>query len=162
MSYLDVPRIHFSGYFQADVSTINNDARHYDNSRFQKEYQDYRVDGTDNNWNPNGTGIFRFFGCTVTGAVLNLNNTPSYSDPIIGITLENADRQPPAKIIDLDPQQQASSEIWALQVRLCNSKERAFFIGDMKPDGFMNLWQWQQTDSALNDQKLAATYQSCS
>lgn len=27
MSYLDAPRLHFAGGFQADVSTINNDVR---------------------------------------------------------------------------------------------------------------------------------------
>ncbi|UGA40280.1 hypothetical protein JOS77_13670 [Chromobacterium haemolyticum] len=30
MSYLQFPRLAFSGQFQSDVSTVNNDPRHYD------------------------------------------------------------------------------------------------------------------------------------
>ena len=30
MSYLDTPRLHFTGQFQADVSTINNEVAFYD------------------------------------------------------------------------------------------------------------------------------------
>ena len=31
MSYLQFPRLAFTGKFQADVSTVNNDPRHFDN-----------------------------------------------------------------------------------------------------------------------------------
>ncbi len=30
MSYLGYPRLHFSGRFQADPSTVNNDPAHFD------------------------------------------------------------------------------------------------------------------------------------
>ena len=49
MSYLDSPRLHFDGWFQADVSTINNDVRFYQNASFVPEYQELNQNGS---WNP--------------------------------------------------------------------------------------------------------------
>lgn len=156
MSYLDSPRIHFSGYFQSDVSTVNNNVCYYDSDAFKEQYQQYG----DGGWNPQGTAIFRFVSCCVTGASLNGKPvTSSAQDPIIGMAMENADCRAPGKMADLDPQQQMVSQIWALQVRLTDNVERALFIGDMLPVGFMNLWKRQQTQ-AFNDQTLAANYQS--
>lgn len=156
MSYLDSPRIHFSGYFQSDVSTVNNNVCYYDSDAFKEQYQQYG----DGGWNPQGTAIFRFVSCSVTGASLNGKPvTSSAQDPIIGMAMENADCRAPGKMADLDPQQQMVSQIWALQVRLTDNVERALFIGDMLPVGFMNLWKRQQTQ-AFNDQTLAANYQS--
>ena len=39
MSYLNPIRLHFSGQFQADPSTVNNDVRHFDNATFQPQFQ---------------------------------------------------------------------------------------------------------------------------
>ncbi len=39
MSYLDTPRLVFSGQFQADPSTVNNDPFHFDTARFRSSYQ---------------------------------------------------------------------------------------------------------------------------
>jgi hypothetical protein len=62
VSYLDSPRFHFRGWFQADVSTINNDVTAFDVKSSAQP---------DPGWNPEGTGIFRFVDCAVTGAFLN-------------------------------------------------------------------------------------------
>jgi hypothetical protein len=71
MSYLDIPRLHFSGRFQADVSTINNDVRYFDNAGFQEEYQSMGQGG----WNPEGTGIFRLVECRImTFDVTSIDN----------------------------------------------------------------------------------------
>ncbi|MCD4485281.1 hypothetical protein LQR31_12430 [Chromobacterium vaccinii] len=156
MSYLDSPRIHFSGYFQSDVSTINNNVCYYDSDAFKEQYQQFG----DGGWNPQGTAIFRFVSCSVTGASLNGKPiTSSAQDPIIGLAMENADQRAPGKMADLDPQQQMVSQIWAMQVRLTDDVERALFIGDMLPVGFMNLWQRQQ-QGVRSDQLLAANFQS--
>ena len=156
MSYLDSPRIHFSGYFQSDVSTVNNNVCYYDSDAFKEQYQEYG----DGGWNPQGTAIFRFVSCSVTGASLNGKPiTSSAQDPIIGMAMENADCRAPGKMADLDPQQQMVSQIWVLQVRLTDNVERALFIGDMLPVGFMNLWLRQQ-HGVRSDQQLAANYQS--
>ena len=68
MSYLDSPRIHFRGWFQADVSTINNDVRFFQNDSFVPEYQQLNTNGS---WNPRGTAVFRILDCSVTGGFLN-------------------------------------------------------------------------------------------
>ncbi len=40
MSYLGNLRLVFSGDFQADVSTVNNDVRHYDTYSFESRFQE--------------------------------------------------------------------------------------------------------------------------
>ena len=160
MSYLDVPRLVFTGGFQADVSTVNNDVRYFDNATFQKQYHDLSTTGDDGGWNPVGTGIFRFVDCRITGARLgNQQIVSAAQDPIIGMALENADDRVFGKLVDLDPQQQMVSQIWGMQLRLDGGGQKALFTGDFVPVAFMNLWQRQQAGVRL-DQKLGAIYQS--
>ena len=90
MSYLDSPRLHFRGWFQADVSTINNDVRFYQNASFVPEYQQLNQNGS---WNPEGTGVFRLLDCTATGAVWNGNQAD-----VSGITIQNALQRAPGKL----------------------------------------------------------------
>jgi hypothetical protein len=161
VSYLDVPRLAFAGHFQADVSTINNVVRYYENAAFRPQYQQINADGKDGGWNPEGTGIFRLVDCRITGA--RLDGTPivaSAADPVIGMALENADDHVFGKIVDLDPQQQMVSQIWGMRLRLADGANKAVFSGDYLPSPFTNLWGRQQTDSAPHDQTLAAVYQS--
>jgi hypothetical protein len=156
MSYLDIPRLHFAGRFQADVSTVNNDVRHFSTAGFQPKYQTFG----DGGWNPEGTGIFRLVGCRITGARTpwGLITAPA-EDAVIGMALENADNRVFGKIVDLDPQQQMVSQIWGMRLRLTNGKERALFAGDFVPVAFTNLWRRQQS-GVPTDQMLAAVYQS--
>jgi hypothetical protein len=157
MSYLDDPRLHFNGWFQADICTVNNDVRLYQNESFVREYQ-----ATDQNgsWNPEGTGIFRMLDCSVTGAFLRGQLlTTAADDPVIGMTLQNAHGRAPAKLVDLDPQHQTVSQIWGLQVRLLDAVDNGLLQGEYKPAAFSNLWQRQQ-DGLETDMILAAYYQS--
>jgi hypothetical protein len=157
MSYLDAPRLHFSGWFQADVSTINNDVRFYQNASFVPEYQQLDQNGS---WNPEGTGIFRLLDCSVTGAFLNGKLlTAATGDPVIGATVQNAAGRAPGKLVDLDPQQQMVSEIWGMQVRLLNPAAETLLQGEYRPAAFTNLWQRQEQGVRM-DQQLAACYQS--
>src|SRR3954451_11068949 len=100
MSYLDVPRLHFSGRFQADPPTVNNDPDHYDDNRFLARYQ-LPTDPTDANgwWNPNGSGAFRLRDCTVTAAVAS--GGPLAQDALVGGMLTDARQRVSAKIVDL-------------------------------------------------------------
>lgn len=67
MSYLNFPRLTFSGQFQADVSTVNNDTRHFDNDTFNSDFQKFSEKNQLNGWwNPVGTGIFRLNDCKIT------------------------------------------------------------------------------------------------
>lgn len=157
MSYLDSPRIHFRGWFQADVSTINNDVRFFQNDSFVPEYQQLN---SNSSWNPQGTAVFRILDCSVTGGFLNGRSLASpQDDPIIGLTLQNATDRAPGKLVDLDPQQQMVSMIFGMQVRLAGPKAEALFEGEFKPAPFTNLWKRQQT-GPKTDQQLCAYYQS--
>lgn len=157
MSYLDSPRIHFRGWFQADVSTINNDVRFYQNASFVPDYQQLDQNGS---WNPEGTGIFRFLDCSVTGAFLNGRQMfGSADDPVIGMTIQNASGRAPGKLVDLDPQQQMVSQIWGMQVRLVSPQAQTLLQGEYRPAAFTNLWQ-RQKQGVRRDQQLAACYQS--
>lgn len=149
MSYLDSPRLHFRGWFQADVSTINNDVRFFQNASFVPEYQQLNQNDKgliQNNWNPEGTGVFRFLDCAVTS--------------INGLTIQNAASRAPAKLVDLDPQQQMVSQIWGMQIRLVDETGKTLVQGEFKPAAFTNLWLRQQEEGVLNDQQLTAVYQS--
>ncbi|WP_434628437.1 hypothetical protein [Chromobacterium sp. CV08] len=165
MSYLDTPRINFTGVFQADPSTVNNDVRYYDNAAFQPEYQrqhypDGGPEGAEGYWNPEGTGIFRFIECKITGGQLGDQTLDSpQQDPVVGLRLENADRRPPGKIVDLDPQMQYVSQLWGVQLRLAAPGHSALFCGDLLPVALMNLWR-RQINALPWEQPMAASYQS--
>ena len=120
MSYLSNTRLHFSGYFQSDVSTVNNDVRHFDSENFLPRYQKMKTDKLMNGWwNPEGGAAFRFVQCQITSGVLNGQAiTDSHTDPAIGKILLGADGRVAGKMVDLDPQQQSVSEIWGFQLRL--------------------------------------------
>ena len=158
MSYLDIPRLHFSGRFQANISTINNDVRHYSNAGFKSEYQTMAGGG---GWNPEGTAIFRLVDCRITGArtAHKLMTSPA-DDPVIGMALENADDRAFGKLVDLDPQQQMVSQIWGMRLRLSAGATSEPFVGEYVPAGFTNLWLRQQNATDPMDQMLAAVYQS--
>lgn len=157
MSYLDSPRIHFRGWFQADVSTINNDVRFFQNDSFVPDYQQLDTNGS---WNPRGTGIFRIIDCSISGAFLNGQSLiSSADDAAIGLTLLNATDRAPGKLVDLDPQQQMVSMIFGMQVQLEGPHAEALFAGDFAPASFINLWKRQQT-GPKTDQELCAYYQS--
>ncbi len=157
MSYLDSPRFHFTGWFQADVSTINNDVRFFQNSSFVPEYQQLEQNAS---WNPEGTGVYRILDCSVTGAYLDGHQlTTAKDDSIIGMTLQNAANRAPGKLVDLDPQQQMVSQIWGMQVRVVDAKANTMLQGEYAPAAFTNLWQRQKT-GVRRDQQLAACYQS--
>jgi hypothetical protein len=80
-------------------------------------------------------------------------------DPVLAMSLQNAERRAPGKLVDLDPQQQMVSTIWGMQLRLASAKQGALFRGEFAPAAFTGLWQRQQ-DGVLRDQKLGAVYQS--
>jgi hypothetical protein len=67
VSYLERPRFTFSGRFEADVSTVNNNAANFDTATFLPECdtpgvlvvdpQRNPIRMTNGWWNPTGTGI---------------------------------------------------------------------------------------------------------
>src|SRR5690348_7005379 len=99
MSYLSGPRLHFAGTFTADVSTVNNDARHFKNPTVPP----------GQGWNSGGSGSWSIDGCKITSAVFadgTVARTPT-DDPIVGAVLGQDDT---ARLVDLDPEQQLVSQ----------------------------------------------------
>lgn len=144
MSYLEYPRIHFSGRFQADPSTINNDPKHFDTDTFVPRYQQPEApSGLLSSWNPRGSAAFRLDRCVVTGVVGTGTGGPVRdpgTDPLVGGALRDTDQRVSAKIVDLDPYQQASSEIYGLRLRLFDHLGRPVLSGDFVPTAFADFW----------------------
>ena len=107
MSHLEAPRIVIAGRFISDVSTINNEDINFD------------IDQTPSKlgWNPRGGATFDFYNCGVTGA-FGSGGAPAATDPVLALAVSGAADRPSAKMVDLDPDWQMSSEIWGLTVRL--------------------------------------------
>ena len=64
MTYLDRPRLHFAGRFQATPSTVNNDVTNY------------LGPVSDAGWNPEGGAVWRLVGCRVPGFTTGIPRPP--------------------------------------------------------------------------------------
>ena len=64
----------------------------------------------------------------------------SADDSVRRLVVADSDRQAPAKLVDLDPQQQGASTIWGLEVRLADSDGRTRLVGRFAPASFTGLW----------------------
>ena len=141
MSYLSGLRLHFSGQFQANVSTVNNDAFHFNNAAFKPEYQQMqgpRMTPPNGWFNPEGDAAFRLLGCRVTAAVLP--GGIGAGDPVLTCLLADSDSAVPGKLVDLDPEQQLTSEIWGLTVRITDTKGNTLMRGEFEPSAFIDIW----------------------
>jgi hypothetical protein len=164
MSYLNALRLHFAGRFQANVSTVNNDPAHYDNASFQASYQGLQGAHMQppNGWfNPQGDAAWRLLGCKVTSAWMpgGPSGAAPSTDPVLGYLVADSDSYAPAKLVDLDPEQQLVSEIWGLQVRLAQADGTTVMQGDFDPAAFIDIWD-RSTNSAGGDTIAGAMYQS--
>ncbi|MGA2127469.1 MAG: hypothetical protein ABSG76_15110 [Xanthobacteraceae bacterium] len=161
MSYLNALRLHFAGRFQANVSTVNNDPAHFDNATFLPSYQDMQGKNMNppNGWfSPQGDAAWRFLGCTVTSAWMPSGRVPA-SDPVLGYIVADSDGMVPAKLADLDSEQQLVSEIWGLQVRIATADGTTLLRGDFLPAAFMDIWD-RALGSGGGDADAGAMYQS--
>ena len=162
MSYLNSPRLTFSGKFQADPSTVNNDPTHFNNATFDPSFQDYQTaDALNGWWNPDGTGNWRFIGCTITSVTYQdgTSTNDPLLDPIIGMSIMDTDSRTAAKIVDLDSQQQMVSELWGLIVRIVSNDGTTLMKGDYEVAAFTNIWFGRSVDLSA-DSAAAASYQS--
>src|SRR5262249_23289091 len=102
MSFLHPVRLAFEGIFQADVSTVNNDVRHFDNATFQPSYQQFPQPGGIENgwWNPTGSGAFRLLGCRVSGVWYSdgASTRDPAVDPIVGALIAGSNDRTSGKI----------------------------------------------------------------
>lgn len=146
MAYLDFPRLHFAGRYQAAVSTVNNDARNYGGS-LQNE-----------GWNRDGSGAFRLDGCRVTSARTLEGQPAAPADPVVAARVVDAGDRVSAKLVDLDPDMQLASQIWGLSVRLVAADGQELVSGSFVPAPFVDLWQRCPTRRGMGG--LGAFYQS--
>ena len=123
MSYLDQPRINFSGRFFTNVSTINNRLVNYDPSR-------PILPG----WNPTGIALFKFDSCTVTGV-----QAPGDNSNLIGAPLTSLNKPVPGKLVDLDPEQQMLSQVIGVALSLTTASGSGF-QGVLEPCNFQDIW----------------------
>ena len=154
MSYLNALRLHFAGRFQANISTVNNEPAHFDNAAFKSSYQDPPNGG----YNPQGDAAWRFLGCKVTAAWMPTGAVSS-GDPVLGYIVADTDGRVPAKLADLDSEQQMVSEIWGLQVRIADTAGNTLMRGDFDPAAFADIWV-RATGSDGDDMGAGAMYQS--
>ena len=160
MSYLDPPRLHFAGTFAATISTVNNDPTHFDNATFRPAYQKPQDASGLNGWfNPRGDGDWRLMGCKVTSAVAQ-DGSPVTDDPVLGCLVADSDRLPPAKIVDLDPEQQLVSTIWGLELRICDANGTNLLRAPFAPAAFMDIWGRAIVSPPGSDNSAAAMFQS--
>ena len=153
MSYLDVPRLHFSGSFIAKPSTINNTPTNYDPATPS-------TTGLVLAWNPNGNHDWHFLDCTVrtagtgNGVVWNADN----SEPIIGAGVQTRTRPPlNAKLVDLDTEQQMVSQIWGMRINVAISATE-YVVGNFRPMSFDDIWA--RVPDGQQDWMFSAYYQS--
>ena len=133
MSYLAPLRIHFAGQFQAAPSTINNSAANYRIAQTGPTGE--RGCGT-----PAAAATWRLVGCAVTSAFGPGGTPAAVDDPVRRLVVADSDRQAPAKLVDLDPQQQLASTIWGLEVRLAEPDGRTRLVGRFAPASFTGIW----------------------
>lgn len=158
MSYLNPLRLHFSGSFEAAVPTVNNDPKHFNNDTFIPDYQKRKTDDKHLNgwWNPRGSGDWRLHSCQVRSAFLR-DGTPASRDPVARATISDSAATAPAKLVDLDSEQQLVSTIYGLEIRL-RASGNTLLSGQFQPAPFMDIWA--RCEAAQGDMKAAAMYQS--
>ena len=160
MSYLTLPRIHFSGSFQAYPSTINNYPDNYNPLVYPSANKLKKV---ALGWGPRGNGNFAFKDCVITQVDYadGTSATTAAEDPIIGqpvSTVKRVNFPLSATIVDLDPQQQMVSELWAMCVQIGSNE--AYIKGDFAPAAFTGIWGQVQVSPPPSSTSAAATYQS--
>ncbi|NES00336.1 MAG: hypothetical protein F6J86_42230, partial [Symploca sp. SIO1B1] len=160
MTYLGFPRLHFSGRFQADPSTVNNDPEHFDDTRFKPNYQQLGTKTQVNGWwNPMGSGDWRFADCVVNKVYYQDGTScdAPNQDPVIGMEINPPQSGVKGKLVDLDPENQNVSQIWGFQIYLGNDKTYVF-QGNFEVVAFADLWF--NRAPGRGDKTAAAFYQS--
>lgn len=159
MSFLHTPRLVFSGDFLSDVSTVNNDPAHYNNETFEKSFQEFGKGAVNGWWNPEGGAVFDFQNCTVQQLIAK-DGTITNTGDLIGELVKGAEGRATGKMVDLDPQQQGCSQLWAVRLRVLTKANELLLDGFMEATGFRDL-QYRQTGGiSTNGQPLGGTWTS--
>ena len=124
---MDPPRIHFSGWFLADVGTQNNG---YCSGTADDAGGESCNNFTD--FNPDGTGEFSLYNCRVTSVVYEdgVRTTREEDDPIIGQEVLSNPATSPAKMIDIDPHHILTTMVFGMSVSINQEKGKNALIGN--------------------------------
>lgn len=129
MSYLDTPRLHFTGGFAADPSTVNN----------LRPNHNPQAPIADDGWNPKGKHDFSLQGCTVRSTVdaSGVVRQTATDDALVG---GSVDASPQGKLVDLDPAFQTGSQVWGLGLRVSAASGGGRVRGRMTTATMRDLW----------------------
>ena len=175
-TYLELPRIHFSGNFYTDVSTVNNDDEFLMKPEVGSNYAAANLPWNEFErqrkrafqWNPYGSGVWTFEDCKINAIVNNKNELITDKSPHNLIdTFINKNTQR-GRLVDLDPEAQMRSTIWGFKINITDKKplfishDYSLLNGDFYPECFQNIWMAQ---NKLDGQPgsmpyLRAVYQS--
>lgn len=154
MSYLDVPRLHFAGTFTANPSTINNDSRNYN-------YNPNSANpiGIDLSWNPYGDHAWSI-SATVRSFVDSSGALHTGGDPLIGAAVQSFAPNFPAKLVDLDTEQQSVTRLFGLTLQVTLAGTGDFSLqGTWDEDGtLINLWPGRAPGN--DDDRFGGAFQS--
>ena len=161
MSYLSSLRVHFAGEFFSDPSTINNDPFHYETNNFDRSklWLSQSESNEDDNgwWNPSGAHAFKITTAKVKSAFLSNGNAAAAADKVLSLNVESLNRMP-AKLVDLDVDQQLVSTIFGLTVKLTDDDGLSLMEGVMDAAPFTEIWSRGTTGGI--DERACAAYQS--
>jgi len=149
MSYLNYPRIHFSGTYKANPSTINNTPNNWDPLIYPTPNE---LEKVELYWNPKGDNGFSLMDDCVVSQVDYADGTSTTNpedDSIIGQPVKailKSDFPLQAALVDLDPMQQNVSEIWAMTLQIGGSENN--LRGDVPNVAFNGIWQQAQGPTA--------------
>jgi len=141
MSYLNFPRLAFLGTFKASPSTVNNATVNFyayvqpenfytpggnppnnldaysDPASFPPEIGPIPNAIQGVSWNPNGLALFSFQG-KIESATFDAANPQTSGDPLIGAVITTAipNQRHPAKLVDLDPDQQGVTGFYGMGI----------------------------------------------
>jgi hypothetical protein len=150
MSYLDGPRVSFVGRFFGDVPTINNSP-----SSFQPSGSPVPA------WNPGGGATFDFLDCRVSGGEAAAGAPMAAGDRARALVVAGAADRSSAKLVDLDPAWQLSSQLWGLVVRLVDpASGEELLSGSFRVSAFRDLWTRQIALGEVTGQPSGGSFTS--
>ncbi|KAI0559097.1 Ferritin-like protein [Gracilaria domingensis] len=170
-----LPRLNFSGRFFCDVSTVNNDVRHFDVNNFRPNYQIPEDESnTNGQWNPEGTGTFSLTNCNVvsvhtlqpaTDTSRSTSGEVLLGDPLSGAQISGNTVTVQGKMVDLDPQMQFISQLFGVRVTIKAPNANIspdnisgdVLSGEILPCAFRDMWT--SLPSREGFPKLSAVYQ---
>ena len=139
-SYLDHPRIHFTGRYYTDVNTVNNVPYNYKLSVPEDKITPL--------WNPLGGNDWSLQDCKVT-SVVYLNgsrNSNANTDPLIGASVETNPYSASGKLSCFDVDAWNKSALFGVTLGvLQNVNLREFgFLGSLLPNSVLHQNCWHQ------------------